>query len=275
MFHKWVNEKNIKLFDFNEFLIAQELGDGSLGKAYYANKNSGTRSYMLKYVNINDIIVEDLIKDLETRRKFNAHINVLKFYGVVKFEPGNECCYLVMEYADSGTLRQYLKAKFEGLTWEDKNHLAIQLVSVVSDLHDEEIVHRYLNPNTILVHQNTVKLKFFNKVNKKIKEFQPDLSIFPYTDPKMLQLDESSQLGKKSDVYSVGVLLWEISSGKPPFGDDCSVELVTQIINGVREEVIPNTPTYYSELYTECWDDEPDKRPSMNDVVKRILMGGR
>ncbi|CAB5377737.1 unnamed protein product [Rhizophagus irregularis] len=211
-----------------------ELGDGNLGKAYYANKNSGTRSYMLKCVNTNDIIVKDLIKDLETRRKFNAHINVLKFYGVVKFEPENERCYLVMEYADSGTLRQYLKAKFEGLTWEDKHHLAIQLVSVVSDLHDEEIVHGYLNPNTILVHQNT-----------------------------------------KSDVYSVGVLLWEISSGKPPFGDDCSVELVIQIISGVREEVIPNTPTYYSELYTECWDDEPDKRPSMSDVAKRILMGGR
>lgn len=49
-----------------------------------------------------------------------------------------------MEYADSGTLRQYLKARFEGLTWEDKHHLAIQLVSVVSDLHDEEIVHGYL-----------------------------------------------------------------------------------------------------------------------------------
>ncbi|CAB4396088.1 unnamed protein product [Rhizophagus irregularis] len=252
-----------------------ELGDGNLGKAYYANKNSGTRSYMLKCVNTNDIIVKDLIKDLETRRKFNAHINVLKFYGVVKFEPENERCYLVMEYADSGTLRQYLKAKFEGLTWEDKHHLAIQLVSVVSDLHDEEIVHGYLNPNTILVHQNTVKLKFFNKVNKKIKEFQPDSSIFPYTDPKMFKVNVTSQLDKKSDVYSVGVLLWEISSGKPPFGDDCSVELVIQIISGVREEVIPNTPTYYSELYTECWDDEPDKRPSMSDVAKRILMGGR
>jgi hypothetical protein len=49
-----------------------------------------------------------------------------------------------MEYADSGTLHQYLKAKFDELTWKDKHQLAIQLVAVVSDLHDEDIIHGYL-----------------------------------------------------------------------------------------------------------------------------------
>jgi serine/threonine protein kinase len=51
---------------------------------------------------------------------------------------------LVMEYADNGTLRQYLKENFENLTWNDKFNLALQLVHAVSCLHDEGIVHRDL-----------------------------------------------------------------------------------------------------------------------------------
>lgn len=64
MFHNWINERNIKCFDINEFRNDQELGDGNLGKAYYVNKNLGTRSFVLKCVNTNDIIVEDLINDV-------------------------------------------------------------------------------------------------------------------------------------------------------------------------------------------------------------------
>jgi serine/threonine protein kinase len=95
-----------------------------------------------------------------------------------------------------------------------------------------------------------MKLKFFKKVNTKNKEFQPDPSIYPYTDPKVFKLNELPRLDKKSDVYSVGVLLWEISSGKSPFGDNYTIELCMQILSGRREQIIPNTPIYYSKLYT-------------------------
>jgi hypothetical protein len=64
MFDNWINESNIKCFDINEFRNGREIGDGNLGKAYYANKNLGTRSYILKSININDIVVEELINDV-------------------------------------------------------------------------------------------------------------------------------------------------------------------------------------------------------------------
>ncbi|GBC07357.1 hypothetical protein RclHR1_07400004 [Rhizophagus clarus] len=271
MFDNWINERNIKCFDIKEFFESREIGDGSLGKAFYTNKNLGTRSFVLKSINVNDIIVEELVNDLEMRRKFNAHVNILKFYGVVKCQPETGQYLLVMEYANSGALRQYLKEKFEKLTWDDKYHLATQLVTLISNLHDEEIVHGYLNSNALLVHENTLKLKFFKKVNKKDREFQTDPSMYPYTDPNLFKINVTPLLDKKNDVYSVGILLWEISSGKPPFGDNCSFELVIKIINGYREQIIPNTPVDYSKLYTECWDDDPAKRPSMCDVVKRII----
>ena len=76
--------------------------------------------------------------------------------------------------------------------------------------------------------------------------------IIPYVDPKSFS-DNKYSLNEKSDIYSVGVLLWEISSGQPPFhneGEPYDIGLVFDISKGLRETPIPNTPEDYVKLYT-------------------------
>jgi serine/threonine protein kinase len=87
--------------------------------------------------------------------------------------------------------------------------------------------------------------------NQKLKLF----GMIPYTDPKSFnnQRNSTYSLNEKSDVYSVGVLLWEISSGHPPFyieGKPYDVALALQISQGSREEAVPNTPESYVKVYT-------------------------
>ena len=91
-------------------------------------------------------------------------------------------------------------------------------------------------------------------LSKKIARTSSNISkvfgVIPFVDPKSLN-DQSYKLNKKSDVYSVGVLIWQISSGCQPFSDvNYDGSLILSIINGSREEIIDGTPSEYSALYT-------------------------
>src|SRR5947208_1887953 len=75
---------------------------------------------------------------------------------------------------------------------------------------------------------------------------------------------------EKSDIYSLGVLLWEITSGHPPFSKKSYHTLHFNIANGLREQPIINTPLAYVNLYRKCWDDDPTLRPNIDDVFDKL-----
>jgi serine/threonine protein kinase len=108
----------------------------------------------------------------------------------------------------------------------------------------------------VLIHQNTIKLTDFGltkKVDEELKSRSDLFGIIPYIDPKKF-IWKKYPLSKKSDIYSIGVLLWEISSGQPPFKGKSTFNLITQIQRGLRETPISDTPTTYVDLYTSKYD---------------------
>ncbi|GBC47189.2 kinase-like domain-containing protein [Rhizophagus irregularis DAOM 181602=DAOM 197198] len=179
-------------------------------------------------------MAKEIVNEIKLHHEFDFHENIIRFYGITTENQSNNSkkYLLVMEYANN----------------------AFQLANAISFLHDEGIVHRDLHSNSILVHKDTIKLADFG-LSKRI--------------------DESSNIQSKifgmSDVYSIGVLLWEISSGRPPFcNEPYDVGLAMEILHGLREKPIPNTPDDYTKLYTDCWNNEPDNRPTINQVVAKL-----
>ncbi|CAB5357013.1 unnamed protein product [Rhizophagus irregularis] len=136
-------------------------------------------------------------------------------------------------WKDSDTVL-VLKSSYKLTVQEIVNELKIQpiqLANAISCIHNEDIVHGDLNSYNILVHQNNIKLTNFG-LSRKITEDSHYDEIF------------TNKLGIEYDI-----------------------DLVKEIKKGKREEIVEDTPVKYSNLYTACWVDDPDKRPNIYDIV--------
>ncbi|CAB5384490.1 unnamed protein product [Rhizophagus irregularis] len=156
--NEWVNwieeaivKEYFKCYEYKHFSNIQEIGSGAFGKVYRANwKNSEQYIALKSFFNLNNATVKEIVHELKLQREIQFHDNIVKYYGITKFESDNhddllKRYLLVMEYADSGTLKDYLKKNFNNLTWDNKCNLAYQLSCAVSCLHNEKIVHRDLH----------------------------------------------------------------------------------------------------------------------------------
>ena len=135
------------------------------------------------------------------------------------------------------------------------------------------IFHRDLHSGNILylqVHHRYYisDLGFCGPANKPLGSIYGNL---PYIAPEVIA-------GKKhtfaSDIYSFAILMWEISSRRPPFSvsnfEYSEYDLAMRIVNGLRPEIVSGTPLEYRELMEQCWDADPLKRPDTDTLWKRI-----
>ena len=91
-----------------------------------------------------------------------------------------------------------------------------------------------------------------------------------YIDPQCL-IKNDYKRNEKSDIYSLGVLFWEISSGKPPFSKIPLYNISLDIVKGIRETPVDNTPFEYQQLYEKCWKEEPNQSPDIDEIHRTLV----
>jgi serine/threonine protein kinase len=169
-------------------------------------------------------------------------------------------------------LREYLQQSHKKLTWRERIKIASNIVTSLFQIHSENAIHRDLHSRNILCHLTSQlfvisDLGFCGPADKPLNSIYGNL---PYIAPEVIA-------GKgytfKSDIYSIAMLMWEISSGQPPFSNydyEYDIELAMIIIDGIRPRIIPGTPLEYEDLMKQCWDADPLKRPNIYFLRNKI-----
>ncbi|RHZ48445.1 hypothetical protein Glove_551g47 [Diversispora epigaea] len=264
-----LQKENIPFFQYSEFENVKLIS----GNIYKAIFKISQKTIALKCVYLNDkFTLDNLINEIKRYRKLEIHDTILKFYGITKQENNY---MIILKYANNGSLRQYLKTNFQKMDWNTKLNLAKQIANVLMYLHSNEITHGKLNSENILVHNGNIKLNVFGLtkiIPESLRFLKNTLGPIQYIDPQYLEIFNAIGKNKSSDIFSLGIILWEISSGNSPFEMEPSsnIDLLNNIVKGKREMIILGTPPKYKEIYIGCWKHNGNSRPNISQVVKDL-----
>ncbi|POG58785.1 kinase-like domain-containing protein [Rhizophagus irregularis DAOM 181602=DAOM 197198] len=176
---------------------------------------------------------------------------------------------LVIQKADIN-LREFLQQNHNQLIWKERIGIIYKIIDSLDRIHRENLIHRDLHSGNILYSQFNddwyiSDLGFCGPADK------PSMSIYgnlPYIAPEIINGKEYTF---KSDIYSIGMLMWEISSGQPPFNNhEHDYDLALKIINGMRPKMRSEIPLKYKNLMEQCWDANPSERPDTYTLLKEI-----
>jgi serine/threonine protein kinase len=167
-------------------------------------------------------------------------------------------------------LREYMQQNHNKLTWKQKVNITFEIIRALYFMHEENAIHRDLHSGNILYyelsdHWYISDLGFCGPADKSSKCIYGNL---PYVAPEVINGKEYTF---KSDIYSIAMLMWEISSGQPPFINyEHDYNLAINIINGIRPKIVLGTPIEYKNLMEQCWDADPSKRPNIYTLWNKI-----
>ena len=208
--------------------IKEIIGVGGMAYVYKAYDNIDNRIVAVK------ILKEEYLQNEEFTRRFKneskaiailSHPNIVKVYDV---SFGDRMQYIVMEYVDGITLKEYIEGQAE-FKWKEAVHFTVQILRALQHAHDKGIVHRDIKPqNIMLLPDGTIKVadfgiaRFSRQDIRATRSTDKAIGSVHYISPEQARGEITDE---KADIYSVGVMLYEMLTGKLPFDADSAVSI--------------------------------------------------
>ncbi|GBB94862.1 hypothetical protein RclHR1_02430003 [Rhizophagus clarus] len=222
---------------------------------------------VIKSLNDSSNIVENFLKEwksyLQCQRE--ASLNNSYFNPVIGItqDPDTLNYMVVMDYADEGSLKDNLLIKKYNPNESFLNLL--QMSRQLEAIHKSDLVHGDLHDGNILFNGDPLISDFglckpVNQPNVKEETY----GVMPYMAPEVLR---GKPYTTAADIYSFGIIMWEMTSGVQAFHNiPHDLDLSLDICEGTRPEIIEGTMPEYVELMKRCWDNDPKKRPTANEL---------
>ena len=257
-----------KMLD-NRYELLEVIGSGGMAVVYKAKCHRLNRLVAVK------VLKSDLAEDADFRRRFRdesqavamlSHPNIVSVYDVSR----GETEYIVMELIDGITLKQYMERRGQ-LNWREALHFITQIMKALSHAHSRGIIHRDIKPQNIMVlRDGSVKVADFGiacLANAANTLTQEALGSVHYMSPEQAKGDRTDA---RSDIYSAGVVLYEMLTGRLPFEGDSAVSVAIQHLSSVPlspREVNAEVPEALELICMKAMASDLDKRYPSADAM--------
>ncbi|RGB39444.1 kinase-like domain-containing protein [Rhizophagus diaphanus] len=274
----FILKNRLKWIPYNKFKKVEYFNEGGFGTIYKAtwlkNNSDEYEEVILKcHKDLNENLNE-FLKEWEYHR--NCLINssdIINFYGFTE-DPNTSKYMVVMEYANKGNLRENLTRIVEN-NWNQRLYILYEIISGLTKIHEENLIHCDFHDGNILSHNDDNKDKIYISdlgLSQPVKSSLKKGNIYgviPFMAPEILR---GKPYTPASDIYSFSMIMWELTSGVPPFNNRAhDLQLSLSICKGERPEIIENTPQCYVDLMKKCWNEDPLERPSTSEV--HVIIG--
>ncbi|GBB98720.1 hypothetical protein RclHR1_00330047 [Rhizophagus clarus] len=264
------SEKLMEWIPYSQFTNVEEIAKGGFGIIYRATWVQ-ENVILKKFKNSQDTSKYFLNELKSNQNCYEIKHHIIRTHGITK-NPELGDYMLVMQYASGGDLHNWLQNKFEEIKWnKDKLIILWQISEGLETIHKSDYIHRDFHSGNILYDLLHNSSKFKERHQWLIGDLglsQPanDTSnneiygVIPYIAPEIFK---GSSFSKESDVYSMGMIMWELTTGCKPFANvEHDINLILRILDGERPEITEDTPGCYADLMKSCWDPDPKQRPS-------------
>ena len=258
-----------KMLD-DRYEILELIGSGGMANVYKARCHRLNRLVAIK------ILKSDLADNADFRRRFHdesqavaqlSHANIVSVYDV-STNPDRE--YIVMELIDGITLKQYMERRGR-MDWRESLHFITQIMRGLSHAHSRGIIHRDIKPQNIMVlRDGSVKVADFGiacLANQGQTLTQEALGSVHYISPEQARGD---RIDARSDIYSAGVVLYEMLTGRLPFEGDSAVSVAIQHLSSVPlapRDIDPSIPEPLELICMKAMNSDPNKRYASADEM--------
>ncbi|KAL6191883.1 hypothetical protein ACLB2K_038272 [Fragaria x ananassa] len=269
----------IKNADLEEL---QELGSGTFGTVYHGKwRGTDIAIKRIKKSCFSDRSSEQerLTKDFWREAKILStihHPNVLAFYGVVPDGPGGTLA-TVAEFMVNGSLRHVLVRKDRVLDRRKRLIILMDTAFGMEYLHLKNIVHFDLKCDNLLVNLRDPERPICKVADFGLSRIKRNTLVsggvrgtLPWMAPELLN-GSSSRVSEKVDVFSFGIVMWEILTGEEPYANMHCGAIIGGIVNNTLRPPIPKRcDLEWKKLMEECWSPDPAGRPSFTDITHRL-----
>lgn len=244
--------------------IQEIIGVGGMSVVYKAYDNVDDRIVAVKILKDEFLTNDEFVRRFKNESKAIAllsHPNIVKVYDV---SFGEKLQYIVMEYVDGITLKEYIQ-KQNAITWNDALLFTTQILKALQHAHDRGIVHRDVKPqNIILLSNGSIKVADFGiaRFSRSDTKTLTDTAIgsVHYISPEQAKGEFTDE---KADIYSVGVVLYEMLAGKVPFDADNAVSVaLMQLQEDAKRltEINPDIPLGLEQICVHAMQKDPNDR---------------